>query len=93
MHIGALTAQIEIAGAESLKDKRQVVKSLLERIRGKFNVSAAEVDQLDIWRRATLGFAVVSNNASFIDQVLEKLVDTIEAEPRCALIDYQRENL
>lgn len=93
MHIGALTAEIEIAGADSLKDKRQVVKSLLARIRDKFNVSAAEVDNLDVWRRATLGFAVVSNDNAFIDQVLEKLVDTIEADPHCALIDYQRENL
>ncbi|HEX5323885.1 MAG TPA: DUF503 domain-containing protein [Capsulimonadaceae bacterium] len=92
MHIGTLTAQIEIAGADSLKDKRQVVKSLLERIRGKFNVSAAEVGDLDIWRRATLGFAVVANEASFIDQVVEKLVDTIEGEPRCVVLDYQREN-
>lgn len=93
MHIGAVTVQIEIAGADSLKDKRQVVKSLLERVRGKFNVSAAEVDQLDIWRRATLGFAVVSNDTGFIDQVIEKLMDTIEAEPRCVVLDYQRENL
>lgn len=93
MHIAALTVEIEIAGADSLKDKRQVVKSLLARVRDKFNVSAAEVDQLDIWRRATLGFAVVSNDNAFIDQVLEKLVDTIEAEPSCVVLDYQRENL
>src|SRR5579872_6853466 len=92
MHIGTLTVQIEIAGADSLKDKRQVVKSLLERIRGKFNVSAAEVGDLDIWRKATLGFAVVANEAKFIDQVLEKLVDTIESEPRLVVLDYQREN-
>jgi uncharacterized protein YlxP (DUF503 family) len=92
MDIGTLTVQIEIAGADSLKDKRQVVKSLLERIRGKFNVSAAEVGDLDIWRKATLGFAVVANEAKFIDQVLEKLVDTIEGEPRLVVLDYQREN-
>jgi len=93
MHIAALTAQIEIAGAQSLKDKRQVVRSVLDTIRAKFNVSAAEVDDLDLRQKASLGFAVVSNDAAFIDQVLEKVVDTLEREPRCVVIDYQRENL
>lgn len=93
MHIGTLTVEIEIAGANSLKDKRQVVKSLLARTREKFNVSAAEVGDLDKWRRAILGFAVVANEVAFLDQVIEKLVDTIEAEPRCVVLDYQRENL
>ncbi|MDR3707592.1 MAG: DUF503 domain-containing protein [Capsulimonadaceae bacterium] len=91
MRIGSLTVWLEVPGADSLKDKRQVVRSLLEQTRRKFNVSAAEVDQLDSWRHATLGFAIVSNDGAFIDQVFAKLVDTLEAEPRSLVIDTQQE--
>jgi uncharacterized protein YlxP (DUF503 family) len=93
MLIGLLTVQIEVAGAESLKDKRMVVRSLITRIRDKMNVSAAEVDDLDLWQRATLGFAVVSNDGAHNDQVLEKVVRLIENEHRCAVLDVERESI
>jgi uncharacterized protein YlxP (DUF503 family) len=93
MHIGLLTARIEIAGSESLKDKRQVVRSLITRIRDKINVSAAEVEDLDLWQAATLAFVVVSNDVVHNDQTLEKVAHMIENEPRCHLLGVERENL
>lgn len=81
MHIGTLTVVLHLHAAESLKDKRQVIKSLVETTRQKFNVSVAEVDDLDIWRRATLGVAVVANDSQHVNRVLDKVLDTWESNP------------
>jgi uncharacterized protein len=91
MVIGVCTLQLLIEGSDSLKDKRQVIKSLLDRIRDKFNVSAAEVDDLDSWRRATLAFACVSKDQSFVDQVLQKVLNTVEGNPLVEVADVQME--
>ena len=93
MHIGVLTLALSIDQADSLKDKRQVIKSLIAHIRDKFNVSVAEVDELDIWRRATLGVAVVTNEAAFANEVLSKVVNHVEGDFRVVLDDYGIEML
>ena len=79
---------LSIPGSDSLKDKRQVVKSVLSVIRNKFNVSAAEVDHLDSHKRADLAFAFVSNDKTFTNSVLDKIVDHVESNPSCEVIDY-----
>lgn len=81
MHIGTLTIVVYLHAAESLKDKRQVIKSLIETTRQKFNVSIAEIEDLDKWRRATIGVACVSNDIQHLNRVLDKLVDTLECNP------------
>src|SRR5579884_660106 len=81
MHIGTLTIQLRLHDTQSLKDKRQIVKSLIETTRHKFNVSIAEVDDLDSIRRATIGVAVVANDKRYLNQVLDKVVDVMEANP------------
>ncbi len=81
MHIGALTVTLYLHAAESLKEKRQVIKSLIETTRQKFNVTIAEIDDLDKWRRATLGIACVANDSQHINRVLDKVVDTLESNP------------
>jgi uncharacterized protein YlxP (DUF503 family) len=91
MRIVALTVEIEILEADSLKDKRQVVRSLLERARNKFNVSAAEVDQQDVWRRATLGFSAVSNDGKLLEHVMDRVLALIDSEPRCVVLEQVRE--
>ena len=81
MHIGTLTITLYLHATESLKDKRQIVKSLIETTRQKFNVSIAEVDDLDKWRKATIGIACVANDKRYLNQVLDKVLDTIEGNP------------
>jgi uncharacterized protein YlxP (DUF503 family) len=81
MHIGSLNITLYLHAAESLKDKRSVVKSLIETTRRKFNVSIAEVDDLDLWRKATIGVACVSNDVQFLNKVLDKVVDSLESNP------------
>jgi uncharacterized protein YlxP (DUF503 family) len=93
MFIGAATIELEITDSLSLKDKRQVVKSLLDRIRSRFNVSAAEVDRLDSPRHAVLAVAAVANDRAFVHGMLEKTVDLMEREPRAVVTDYSIEIL
>jgi uncharacterized protein YlxP (DUF503 family) len=93
MVVGLATIELHIPASNSLKDKRQVLKSLLETTRQKFNVSAAEVDHLDAWRRATIGVACVSKDQQFVDQVLNKVIDTLEANPRVNVAEIQVEFL
>ena len=93
MVIGVLTAELTVDGADSLKDKRQVLKSLLAHLRKAFNISAAEVADHDLWRRATIGVAVVAGDGGFVHEVLDKVVDHIERDPRVALGHYEIELL
>ncbi len=81
MHIGTLTIVARMRDTESLKDKRQIIKSVIETTRQKFNISIAEVDDLDQWRKATLGVAFVSNDKQHVNRVLDKVLDTLESNP------------
>ena len=91
MHVGVVTVEIEVTDAMTLKDKRQVMRSLLARIRNAFNVSAAEVGHLDAHSLATIGIAAVANEKAYVNGMLEKVVDLIERESRVVLIDYTLE--
>ena len=87
-----LTIKLEIPGVGSLKEKRRIIKSLLARVKNKFNVSIAEVEDNDILRRATIGVAVVSNNTKYGHQFINKLVDKINSVPDVVILDYKIEN-
>jgi uncharacterized protein len=89
MTVGTCRVELRLAGNSSLKGKRRVVKSLKDRIRGRFNVSVAEVDRLDEWQRATLGIVCVSNNSRLVDETLAKVVNLIETDADALLLDYE----
>jgi uncharacterized protein YlxP (DUF503 family) len=72
MVVGILRLTLYIHGAASLKDKRQVVRKVVDRLRSRFNVSVAEVGDNDIWQRAVIGICAVSNDHSFVNEVLDK---------------------
>ena len=74
MHVVAIAIEIRIPSSHSLKDRRQVVRALLDGIRRRFDVSAAEVGGQDTWQRATLGVAIVASDAS----VARDMVDSID---------------
>jgi hypothetical protein len=71
MVVGLLTLNIHLPHAHSLKDKRQVVRRLKERLRGRLNVAVAELDHQDIWQRAQVGVLSLSNDSLHLAQVLE----------------------
>ena len=79
MHVGFCRLTLHIAGSNSLKDKRQVVRSLVERMRRQYNAAVAEVEEQDSWRTAVLGIAVVSNQAAHADRQLATIIEYVEA--------------
>ena len=81
MVVGVRTWDLHLAGCQSLKDKRRVVKSLKDRLHGRFNVSAAEVDHHDAWQRAALAASVVSTERRHAEEVLGSCDRLIAGDP------------
>lgn len=69
--IGVLTMELRLDYAQSLKDKRHVVKGLKDRLRHKFNVAVAEIDCQDLWQRAVVAAVTISSDRGRADQVLQ----------------------
>ncbi len=78
MFVGICTLDLRLAENHSLKGKRQVVQKVKARVQNKFNVSIAEVESLDSWKRCTLGVACVSREKPQVERQLEKVVHFIE---------------
>ncbi len=79
--------QLYLPESRSLKDKRQVLKSLKDRLHNRFNLSVAEVDFSELWQRSTVAFAIVSNGIDHADQVISKAIRYIEEEGRVQVLD------
>jgi uncharacterized protein YlxP (DUF503 family) len=80
MHVGLARVELHMAENSSLKGKRMVVKSVIQRVRNRFNVAVAEVDTQDVWQVATLGIACLSDDPRHANEVLSKVLAFIEAE-------------
>lgn len=91
MFIGALNLKIYIASSQSLKDKRKVIKSILARLRNKFNVSAIELDGQDRWKVAGIGVVLVSNNLKILNRQLSKIINFIESHGDFEVINIERD--
>jgi uncharacterized protein YlxP (DUF503 family) len=76
--VGAMVLRLHLPAAQSLKDKRQVVKSVVERIKGRYNVSAAEVADLDRWQLTEIGVACVTNQVSHAEDILRNVANYVE---------------
>jgi uncharacterized protein YlxP (DUF503 family) len=75
MPVGLLTLEIHIPDARSLKDKRQVIRSLKDKLRGQFNVAIAELDHQDLWQRALVGVVSLSADAAHLEKSLRAVCD------------------
>jgi hypothetical protein len=71
--IAFLTLELHIEAAQSLKDKRQVLRSLKDRLRGSFNVSVAEIDPSPVWNRATIGVVSTSDSRDYLDGLMKNV--------------------
>ena len=80
MPIAKITVELEIPHAQSLKDRRQVVRSMKERLRHGFNVSVAELDEGVVWNRATLGLAAISASMSYLTGQCETLERAVQSQ-------------
>jgi hypothetical protein len=91
MPIGLLTLEIHIPDARSLKDKRQVLRSLKERLRSRFNVAIAELDHQDTWQRSQVGIVSLSNDEAHLQQSLQTVFDEAEKMLGRELISHEVE--
>jgi uncharacterized protein YlxP (DUF503 family) len=87
MPVAKLTIELEIPHAQSLKDRRQVLRSMKDKLRHSFNLSIAELDDGIVWNRATLGIAAISSSTTYltgqlhqIDQAAHRIAATLSAE-------------
>ena len=94
MNVGVLRVRLRLPENGSLKGKRKVVKSISSRVGNKFNVSVAEVDDLDHWQLATLGVVCTSNDGRHANEMLSRVMDFIETSRGDAeVLDYEIELL
>ena len=73
MPVGLLTLELHIADARSLKDKRQVLRSLKDKLRSSFNISVAEMEQTDLWQRATIGVVSISSSRDYLAGLMQQV--------------------
>ncbi|MDD5704261.1 MAG: DUF503 domain-containing protein [Dehalococcoidales bacterium] len=94
MNVGICKVKLRLPDNLSLKGKRQIVKSVTARVKNKFNVSIAEVEDNDLWQLATIGFCFISNDKRFTNEVLSKAVDLIvNSQGDFEMLDYEIEIL
>ena len=91
MIIGVLKAQMHLHGITSLKQKRSIVKSVIGRLKARFNISIAEVDHNDNKTSAVLAVAIVSNDTQFIDKQLDAIIAFMQKDGRFYLGQIERE--
>ncbi|OPL10641.1 MAG: hypothetical protein AVO34_10445 [Firmicutes bacterium ML8_F2] len=92
MRVAVSVFDLHIPGVTSLKGKRKVIKSLIHRLRNRFNLSVSEIGYQDLWQRAELGMAVVCYNGAGTDSILEQIFTFIEAENGIEIIATRSEH-
>lgn len=91
LHIGVLQFTLEIPYAETLKDKRNAIKALKDRLRRSFNVSIAEIDDLDSCTIATLGAVVAGSDTAHLNSTMDHLLNELHEWRDGQLVDHQLE--
>jgi len=91
MTVGVARVTFRLHGNQSLKEKRKVVKSLVEKSRHRFNVSVAEVADQDVHQRATIGISVVGNDSRLLNSLLDRIIEFMDSLNIADLIDHEIE--
>ncbi len=89
MFVGVVRVELHIPAAQSLKDKRQVVRSLKDRIRDRVHAAVAEVDHQELWQRAALGVAVVAADHGHATELLQSVRRIVEQAWGAEITDWQ----
>ena len=93
MIIGICTCEIFIFNANSLKSKRSVVKSIIEKSKNKFNISIAEVGENDKWQKSIIAFSTISNDQKIVEETIEKVINFFDSYSEIEIININREIL
>lgn len=88
MIVAACEINLMIYESHSLKDKRQIIKSIIGRLQSRFNVSIAEVDYNDNWKFTKIGVACVSNDSNHANEIIQSVIKFIDGDSRVEIIDY-----
>jgi uncharacterized protein YlxP (DUF503 family) len=88
MFVGVIKVSLQIPMAQSLKDKRRIIKSLTDKCKNKYNVAVAEVDKKDLWKNSDLGLVTVAGDKMYLDKVINKVIKFIEDFPGVILYDH-----
>ncbi len=91
MIVAAVRLTLLIPENDSLKGKRKVVRSLIEKVRHKFEVAVAEVGDNDLWQKAQIGVAAVGNDSQLLRTRLEQIMKYMENQHLAEIIDSQME--
>ncbi len=91
MIVGVLQISLRLPSCRSLKDKRRILRSIIERARNDYHVSIAEVDDQDLWGNAEVGVSVVSSSGTQIESILSKVLDAFEGHPEIEVDHSRRE--
>jgi len=91
MHVGVCQLQLFLPENHSLKGKRRVLKSLIQRLQNKFNLSVAETGFQDSWQQAVVAFSVVSSDSAFVNRTLDKILNFIESTGMVVVGDFSLE--
>ena len=90
-HIGLLTVEIFIPQSQSLKDKRHSIRSIKDKAKANFNVSVAELGDLDKWQTAVLGFVAIGNDNRYVDGMLQSILAMIGSYPELHITNSRLE--
>ena len=91
MVVGVLRLELHVPTAQSLKDKRSVIKRIKDQLRGRFNVAVAEVDANETWQRATVGVSAVSDQRAYVEGLLVEVTEWLRATRLVELIRVEQE--
>ena len=87
--VGATRWVLHLPGCSSLKAKRKIVHSLKDRLRSRFEISAAETDFQDLWQKAELCAVLVTSDRRMAESVLSKMDRQMESDPRAVIIEHE----
>lgn len=93
MIIGICTCEIYIFNANSLKSKRSVVKSIIEKSKNRFNIPIAEVGENDKWQKSIIAFSTISNDQRLVEETIEKVINFFDSYSEIEIINIKREIL
>ncbi len=93
MIIGSCELKLQIYEANSLKEKRHALKSIIARLKSRFNISIAEVGLNDSWQTSVIGFACVTNDSNHANEIISKVIKFIDGDSRLEIIEYNIELL
>ena len=93
MNILILEVTLRASWVHSLKEKRMIVKSIIQKLKNKFNISVAEIESQDIHNTIIIGIAGICANSAQLDSIMEHIITFIECNTDAEIIDIQKENM